>query len=67
MSNSSFEVGKTYDFEILDGVDADDGAPCITTYPRRRVVAVNGPLVTIDDGNTILNTHSSVFVRATVK
>jgi len=63
-----FKVGEMYDFEMLDARD-DNGNPDINTMPRREVVAVDGPLVEIRDGNgttVIINTHSSIFVRARV-
>jgi len=64
-----FRVGQAYDFEILDTAD-DEGRPAITTFPSRSVLAVDGPLVKIreyPDGEVVINTHSSVFVRATLK
>lgn len=63
-----FVVGKEYDFELLDGLD-NDGRATIATYPRRRVVDVDGPLVkTSSNGEeVIINTSSSIFVRARLR
>lgn len=60
-----FKVGTKYDFEMLDARD-DKGNPDISSWPQREVVAVNGPLVEFQDGGgtVIINTHSSIFVRA---
>ena len=63
-----FEVGKRYDFELLDSY-TDDGEPTITTYPGRAVLDSDGPLIKIGDvaGDMIVNTHSPLFFRATEK
>lgn len=62
-----FTVGKFYDFELLDEAD-DEGNPAISTYPHKKVLEVNGPLVKVANagGEVIFNTHSSAFVRATL-
>jgi hypothetical protein len=63
-----FKVGEKYDFEMLDARD-DKGNPDVNTMHQREVVAVDGPLVEFRDGNgatVIINTHSSIFVRAKV-
>jgi hypothetical protein len=64
-----FEVGKFYDFELLDETD-HEGRPCTSTYFGREVLEVSGPLLKMSggpNGEVIVNTHSPSFVRATLK
>ncbi len=54
--------------ELLDTRD-DKGNPDVTQYGGREVVSVDGPLVKFRDGDrgeTIVNTNSPLFVRATL-
>ena len=60
-----FEIGEKYTFEMLDTRD-DKGNPDVTSFGAE-VLAVDGPLIKISGfkESIIINTHSSIFVRAT--
>jgi len=63
-----FKVGEKYDYEMLDAQD-DKGHPDVNTVHQREVLAVDGPLVQFQDcdgATVIINTHSSIFIRAKV-
>lgn len=62
-----FEAGKRYKLEMLDSYD-HEGRACISSITVE-VLDVDGPLVKLKLGGdtTILNTHSPVFVRATLQ
>ena len=62
-----FEVGKKYDIQMNDGVDYE-GQSCINTYPGRTVLDAQLPLIKVIGfgEESIINTNSIVFVRATL-
>lgn len=62
-----FNVGQKYTLELLDAYD-DAGAATLSSITAA-VVEVDGPLVMFDIAGrkTIINTHSSIFARATLK
>lgn len=61
-----FKVGVKYKLELLDSY-GDDGVVGITTYYGCTVIDTDGPLIKISaiEGNTIINTNSPAFFRAT--
>ncbi|AVT20056.1 hypothetical protein C7Y68_08570 [Paracidovorax avenae] len=60
-----FELGKAYDFDLLDSYD-EKGNAGISTYYGRTVYEIDGPLLKITDGSgyMIVNTHAPAFFRA---
>jgi hypothetical protein len=69
LGKNMFKVGNSYDIEMLDGED-QDGNPCVNTYPNRKVTEINFPLIKINSSGKeeiIINTHSSIFVRAKLR
>ena len=59
-----FEIGKTYRIAML--VYDSDGRPDREMKPGCRVVAVDGPLLKVDQHGKewIVNAHSPLFVEA---
>ena len=65
-----FEIGGIYDFTLLQGYD-EQGNPHTDDLWRYRVVTIDGPLLDVEptqnrpgDKRQIINTHSSMFIKA---
>lgn len=64
-----FEVGKKYEITVQDCTD-DDGNPSTSSIGQCVILEVAMPLIKYQQGDyaaVILNTHSIVFVSATLQ